>query len=72
MRRPPRRTARPFVKVAKLMAEAGLTAPQVLDWDEAKGFLLLDDLGAQTMLEVIDPADAGRQRGRSTPRRSMR
>ena len=30
---------------------------QVLDWDAANGFLLLDDLGHRTMLDVIDPAD---------------
>ena len=45
----------PFVKVAALMAEAGLHAPRVLAWDEALGFMLLSDLGAQTMLDVIAP-----------------
>ena len=45
----------PFVKVAALMAEAGLNAPRVLAWDEASGFMLLSDLGAQTMLDVIAP-----------------
>jgi aminoglycoside/choline kinase family phosphotransferase len=55
---PAQENSAPFVHVAKLMRAAGLTAPQVLEWDEAQGFLLLDDLGRQTMLEVIDPADA--------------
>jgi hypothetical protein len=34
----------------------------VLEWDRLNGFLLLDDLGRQTMLDVIDPAqpDASR------------
>ena len=45
----------PFVKVAGLMAEAGLQAPQVLAWDQAQGFMLLSDLGQQTMMEVINP-----------------
>ena len=45
----------PFVKVAALMAEAGLHAPRVLAWDEALGFMLLSDLGAQTMLDLIAP-----------------
>ena len=45
----------PFVKVAALMAEAGLPAPRVLAWDQAMGFMLLSDLGAQTMLDVIAP-----------------
>ncbi|MDB5750280.1 MAG: hypothetical protein JWP65_701 [Ramlibacter sp.] len=44
----------PFVKVAALMADAGLLVPRVLDWDAPQGFMLLDDLGAQTMIEVVD------------------
>lgn len=51
---PAQEDCRPFVKVAALMADAGLRAPGVLAWDEAQGFMLLSDLGAQTMLEVID------------------
>jgi aminoglycoside/choline kinase family phosphotransferase len=47
-----------FAKVARLMAEAGLPAPRVLAWDEAEGFMLLSDLGAQTMMEVIAPPAA--------------
>jgi len=49
---------RPFVKVAALMQAAGLRAPQVLAWDEAQGFMLLTDLGQQTLLEVIDAGHA--------------
>ena len=45
----------PFVKVAALMREAGLQAPRVMAWDEPLGFMLLTDLGAQTMMEVIAP-----------------
>ena len=37
------------------MAEAGLLAPEVLAWDEANGFMLLSDLGSQTMMQVIKP-----------------
>ena len=43
----------PFVKVAELMAQAGLNAPRVLAWDQAQGFMLLNDLGSQTMMDVI-------------------
>ncbi len=43
----------PFVKVAELMAQAGLNAPRVLAWDQAQGFMLLTDLGSQTMMDVI-------------------
>ena len=52
---PAREDCAPFVKVAALMADAGLPAPRVLAWDEAQGFMLLTDLGAQTMLDVIAP-----------------
>ena len=45
----------PFVHVAGLMQAAGLNVPQVLAWDEPNGFMLLTDLGAQTMMAAIDP-----------------
>jgi len=48
----------PFVKVAGLMLDAGLNAPRVLAWDEALGFMLLSDLGSQTLLDVIAPPAA--------------
>ncbi len=51
---PAQEDCRPFAKVAALMAGAGLQAPRVLAWDEAQGFMLLSDLGAKTMLEVIE------------------
>ena len=51
---PDKEDCRPFVKVAQLMADAGLNAPRVLAWDEALGFMLLDDLGHQTMIEGVD------------------
>ena len=53
---PDKENSAPFVQVAQLMAEAGVKAPQVLDWHQPDGFLLLDDLGTQTLLDVIDPA----------------
>ncbi len=53
---PDKEDCRPFVKVAALMQAAGLLVPRVLAWDEPQGFMLLDDLGRQTMMEVIDPA----------------
>ncbi len=51
---PDKENCAPFVKVATLMAEAGLHVPQVLAWDEPQGFMLLTDLGDRTMMEVID------------------
>jgi len=52
---PLKEDCRPFVKVAQLMHGAGLLAPQVLAWDEPNGFMLLSDLGTQTMMQAIDP-----------------
>jgi N-acetylmuramate 1-kinase len=51
---PDKEDCKPFVKIAALMQEAGLLAPQVLDWSEAHGFMLLTDLGSRTMMEGID------------------
>jgi N-acetylmuramate 1-kinase len=55
---PDKENCAPFVKVAGLMAEAGLNVPRVLDWDQAQGFMLLDDLGERTMIEVVDRENA--------------
>jgi aminoglycoside/choline kinase family phosphotransferase len=46
---------KPFVQVAQLMTQAGLTVPEVLAWDEANGFMLLTDLGTHTLMQMIDP-----------------
>ena len=53
---PERENCQPFVKVAALMQQAGLYVPQVLAWDEALGFMLLTDLGGQTMMQVVEPS----------------
>jgi hypothetical protein len=55
---PEKENCQPFVHVARLMDAAGLKVPQVLAWDEPNGFMLLNDLGSQTMMQVIDPAAA--------------
>ncbi|HEX5739280.1 MAG TPA: phosphotransferase, partial [Hydrogenophaga sp.] len=54
---PEHENCHPFVKVAGLMRDAGLLVPEILAWDEPHGFMLLSDLGHQTLLEVIDPAN---------------
>ena len=53
---PDKEDSRAFVKVADLMQQAHIRAAEVLAWDEAKGFMLLTDLGAKTMMQVINPA----------------
>ncbi|MBN9331189.1 MAG: aminoglycoside phosphotransferase [Comamonas sp. SCN 67-35] len=54
---PDKEDCHPFVAVQALMHGAGLRVPEILAWDEARGFLLLSDLGAQTAIERLDPAD---------------
>jgi len=51
---PDKENCRPFVQVANLMTQAGLNVPQILAWDEPQGFMLLPDLGHQTMMQVLD------------------
>ena len=48
----------PFVHVASLMAAAGCRAPEVLDWHQAQGFMLLTDLGPRTLLQALQPEPA--------------
>jgi len=54
---PDKEDCRPFVQVQALLQAAGLRVPQILAWDEAHGFMLLSDLGAQTAIERLDPAN---------------
>ena len=55
---PPQEDCRPFVKVASLLAGAGVHVPEILAADLDRGYLLLPDLGRQTYLEVIDEGNA--------------
>lgn len=55
---PPQEDCRPFVKVAGMLADAGLNAPRVLAQDLGQGFLLLTDLGRETYLERLDDDNA--------------
>ncbi|MBB4867369.1 aminoglycoside/choline kinase family phosphotransferase [Pseudomonas nitritireducens] len=55
---PPQEDCRPFIKVAGLLAEAGVHVPKILAEDVEQGFLLLDDLGRQTYLDVLSAQNA--------------
>ncbi|QBK03992.1 aminoglycoside phosphotransferase [Hylemonella gracilis] len=50
---PDKENCKPFVQIAALLTQADLLAPRILDWDEARGFLLLTDLGTRTMMQVL-------------------
>lgn len=51
---PPQEDCAPFVKVAKLLLDAGINVPKVLAVDLEKGFLLLTDLGDSTLLSLLN------------------
>jgi aminoglycoside/choline kinase family phosphotransferase len=55
---PPMENCRPYMHVAKLLADAGVHAPEVLAADPTRGFLLLTDLGARTYLSALDASSA--------------
>ena len=50
---PAKEDCRPFVKVAALLAEAGVRVPEIIAQDLQQGFLLLSDLGRDTYLDVM-------------------
>jgi len=55
---PPQEDCRPFVRIAKWLSSIGLRVPQILESDFAQGFLLLDDLGRETFLDVLNERNA--------------
>jgi len=59
---PPQEDVRPFLKVAKLFASAGMTTPRVLDESAAQGFLLIEDFGDHTYLDVLEQHTPAAQR----------
>jgi N-acetylmuramate 1-kinase len=63
---PPQEDCTPFVKVAKLMLNAGLNVPEVIAQDLANGFLLLSDLGDDTYLSQLNAANAQTLYGAAT------
>ncbi len=56
---PEHEDCRPFVRVARLLAEAGVHVPRVIAEDLDQGFLLLSDLGTTSYLQALgnDTAD---------------
>jgi aminoglycoside/choline kinase family phosphotransferase len=57
---PPQEDVRPFLHVAAHLARIGLAAPEVIAADAEQGFVLLEDLGAETVAQRLDGgADPG-------------
>ncbi|MFY8062437.1 MAG: aminoglycoside phosphotransferase family protein, partial [Usitatibacteraceae bacterium] len=57
---PPKEDCRPFVRIGRMMADAGLNTPTVFAQDLERGFLLLTDLGRETYLDVINVDNVSR------------
>jgi aminoglycoside/choline kinase family phosphotransferase len=55
---PSHEDCRPFIKVARLFADAGVHVPRVLADNLEQGFLLLSDLGPTTYLSVLNESNA--------------
>jgi aminoglycoside/choline kinase family phosphotransferase len=51
---PPQEDVRPFLHVGAHLARSGLGAPEVIAADVAQGFLLLEDLGRDSMAALLD------------------
>ncbi len=55
---PEHEDCRPFVKIARLFAQASVQVPAILAEDLDNGYLLLSDLGSTTYLEALDDTSA--------------
>lgn len=55
---PPQENCKPFVDIAHLLSESGINVPIIYAEDLNQGFLLLNDLGQKTYLDVIDGQNA--------------
>ncbi len=55
---PSHEDTRPFIHIAKLMAQSGLNTPLILEENVTEGFLLLSDLGNQTYLSRLNAETA--------------
>ncbi|GGI55500.1 aminoglycoside phosphotransferase family protein [Oxalicibacterium solurbis] len=55
---PPQEDVRPFIHVAGVLAETGVSVPGILAQDVERGFLLLTDLGSTTYLQLLNPDNA--------------
>ncbi len=51
---PPQEDVRPFIQVAELFGQTGVTVPRILAQDVDQGFLLLSDLGNTTYLSQLN------------------
>ncbi|WP_206954332.1 aminoglycoside phosphotransferase family protein [Trinickia acidisoli] len=57
---PPPEKCREFAQVARMLADAGVHVPRVLECDLEAGFMLVTDLGTRTYIAELDPNDTAR------------
>jgi aminoglycoside/choline kinase family phosphotransferase len=55
---PDKEDVRPWLRIRDLLEAGGVRVPRVLARDVDAGFLLLEDLGARTLLQVVDAHNA--------------
>jgi len=55
---PDKETTEPFVRIAAIMAAAGVHVPAIREQNQEQGFLLLEDLGSTSLLDVLKPDTA--------------
>jgi aminoglycoside/choline kinase family phosphotransferase len=55
---PPQENCKPFVDIADLLSKSGINVPKIYAEDLTHGFLLLNDLGRKTYLDVINEENA--------------
>jgi aminoglycoside/choline kinase family phosphotransferase len=55
---PDKEDCRPFIRVARMLRDAGVHAPDIIAQDLEQGFLLLSDLGTRTYLHELNAANA--------------
>ncbi len=60
---PEREDSRPFVHIARWLVEWGLNAPQIIEMDLDRGFMLLSDLGTRLYLDELRAATVERLYG---------
>ncbi|MEQ7920111.1 phosphotransferase [Xanthomonas sp. WHRI 1810A] len=55
---PPQENCKPFVDIAHLLSGSGINVPKIYAEDLNQGFLLLNDLGRETYLDIIEEQNA--------------
>lgn len=55
---PAQEDVRPWLRIREMLDTAGVRVPQVLSADVPNGFVLLEDLGIDTFLQLIDTGNA--------------